>query len=144
MDSTDFEVIQKNLLEKQKLAVLATQSLNAPYVNLIAFCNTDNPRELLFSTLRSTSKYKNLKKNNKVSILFDNRKNDLSDFSKAITATAIGNACEVDKREYSDFYLAKFPHLEGFINKPDCALIMITVDKYIVVEKFKEKTTYIP
>jgi uncharacterized pyridoxamine 5'-phosphate oxidase family protein len=144
LDSTDFKYILKNLLESQQLAVLATQTHNMPYVNLIAFCNTDNPRELLFSTLKSTSKYKNLKKNNKVSILFDNRKNSISDFSKAITATGIGTACEVDKGEYRDFYLAKFPHLEGFLNNPDCALIMITVDKYILVEKFQEKTTYIP
>jgi general stress protein 26 len=144
MNSTDFRVYLKNFLKSQQLAVLATQSLNAPYANLIAFCNTDTTREILFATLKNTSKYKNLKKNNKVSVLFDNRKNNVSDFSKAITATAIGTAFEIDKRKYRDVYLAKFPYLEDFLNNPNCSLIMVTVDKYIVVENFKDKTTYIP
>jgi len=144
MDATDNNIFLKNLFESQQLAVLATQSENTPYTNLIAFCNTSTNRELLFATLKSTTKYQNLKKNNKVSILFDNRRNNISDFSKAITATAIGTARDVDKEEYRDLYLAKHPHLEDFLNNSDCALIMITVDKYIVVEKFQEKNTYKP
>jgi len=144
MDRTDNNIFLKNLFESQQLAVLATQSENTPYTNLIAFCNTSTNRELLFATFKSTTKYQNLKKNNKVSILFDNRRNNISDFSKAITATAIGTARDVDKEEFRDIYLAKHPHLEGFLNNSDCALIMIKVDKYIVVEKFQEKYTYKP
>jgi len=130
----------QNLLKSQQLAVLATQSRNNnPYTNLIAFSQTKKVKEILFGTLRSTAKYHNIKTNDKVSMLFDNRKNTPSDFSKAITVTAIGTAHEVDKQQYQDLFLSKHPHLDTFIKNKDCALMMVNVDKYIIVEKFQEK-----
>ena len=95
----------QKLLESQHLAVLATQSNTSPYTNLIAFSTTTTYRELLFATLKSTTKFQNIKTNKRVSILFDNRKNTSSDFSQAITATAIGTAREVDKQQYRDIFL---------------------------------------
>jgi len=135
----------RNLLKSQQLAVLATQSHNnIPYTNLIAFSQTKKVKEILFGTLRSTAKYHNIKTNNKVSMLFDNRKNTPSDFSKAITVTAIGTAHEVEKQQYQDLFLAKHPHLDNFIKNKDCALMMIIVDKYIIIENFQEKSTFKP
>jgi len=135
----------QNLLKSQQLAVLATLSHDdIPYTNLIAFSQTKKVKELLFGTLRATEKYHNIKKNNKVSMLFDNRKNTPSDFSQAIIATAIGTVHEVEKQQYQDIFLAKHPHLDNFIKNKDCALMMIIVDKYIIIENFQEKSTLKP
>jgi general stress protein 26 len=144
MNPSDPKSSLLKLLASQQLAVLATQSKNIPYANLIAFSPTTTNREILFATLRNTTKYQNLSTNKKVSLLFDNRKNNVSDFSQAITATAIGTVHEVDKQQYQDLFLAKHPHLEDFVKNIDCALMMIIVDKYIVVEQFQEKTSFTP
>ena len=131
----------KKFLKSQRLAVLATQNKNnIPYTNLIAFSQTDKEKELLFGTLRNTSKYLNIIKNNKVSILFDNRENSVSDFQNAITITAIGTAHEVDKQKNQINFFDKHPNLINFIKNKDCALMMINVEKYILVENFHEKT----
>ena len=143
------ELNQKVFLEKflksQRLAVIATQTQNnIPYTNLIAFSQTKKENELLFGTLRNTSKYRNIIINNKVSILFDNRANSVSDFQNAITITAIGTAHEVDKQQYQDKFLAKHPNLGNFIQNKDCALMLINVEKYILIENFQEKTKIKP
>ena len=135
----------KKFLKSQQLAVLATQNKNnIPYTNLIAFSQTKKENELLFGTLRNTSKYRNIIINNKVSILFDNRANSVSDFQNAITITAIGKAHEVDKQQYQDKFLAKHPNLGNFIQNKDCALMLINVEKYILIENFQEKTKIKP
>ena len=43
-----------NLLDEQNLAVLATQSQNHPYTNLIAFSPTDDYKSLIFATVSYT------------------------------------------------------------------------------------------
>ena len=135
------KVFLKKFLKSQRLAVIATQTQNnIPYTNLIAFSQTELENELLFGTLRNTSKYRNIIINNKVSILFDNRANSVSDFQNAITITAIGTAHEVDKQQYQDKFLAKHPNLGNFIQNKDCALMLINVEKYILIENFQEKT----
>jgi len=135
----------KKFLKSQQLAVLATQNKNnIPYTNLIAFSQTNKEKELLFGTLRNTSKYLNIISNNKVSILFDNRENSVSDFQNAITITAIGTAHEVDKKQYQDNFLAKHPNLSNFIQNTECALMMINVEIYILIENFQEKTIIKP
>ena len=144
MNVSYLKIFLQNFLKSQQLAVLATESKNTPYTNLIAFSLTTTYREILFPTLKNTTKYKNLKTNKKVSILFDNRKNNVSDFSQAVTTTAIGTAHEVNKEQYRDIFLARHPYLKDFLNDPDCALIKVIVDKYIVVEKFQEKTIIKP
>jgi nitroimidazol reductase NimA-like FMN-containing flavoprotein (pyridoxamine 5'-phosphate oxidase superfamily) len=129
----------KKFLKSQQLAVLATQNQNnSPYTNLIAFSQTNKDKELLFGTMKHTTKYNNIQKNNKVSILFDNRENTHLDFKKAKTVTAIGKAVEVDKKKYQDFLLEKHPNLERFIKNTDCALMMIVVDEYISIENFQK------
>jgi general stress protein 26 len=145
MAQTNLTNTLRTLLKSQQLAVLATLSHNnIPYTNLIAFSQTKKIKELLFGTLRSTTKYQNIEKNNNVSMLFDNRQNTFSDFSKAMAVTAIGTAHEIEKQQYQDLFLAKHPHLDNFIKNKDCALIMISVDKYIIVEKFQGKSMFIP
>jgi nitroimidazol reductase NimA-like FMN-containing flavoprotein (pyridoxamine 5'-phosphate oxidase superfamily) len=131
----------RNLLETQKLGVLATQNQGQPYCNLIAIAATGDLRHILFATNRATRKYANLRADPRVAVLTDNRKNEVSDFAEAAALTALGQAGELqgkERREMLKVYLERHPELENFVTAPECALLRIKVDKYVVVSRFQE------
>jgi nitroimidazol reductase NimA-like FMN-containing flavoprotein (pyridoxamine 5'-phosphate oxidase superfamily) len=140
-DTPETLALIRNLLESQKLAVLATQNHGQPYSNLIAIAATADLRHLLFATTRATRKYANLMADSRVALLVDNRKNEVVDFTAASALTALGNAWEVhggERQECLTVYLKKHPYLEEFAAAPACALLRVKVDKYIVVSRFQE------
>ena len=115
------------LFETQNLGVLATQSNGEPY--------------LVFTTRRGSRKYENLNADSRVAMLVDSRSNRSSDFQEAIAVTVIGRAEESRKTEENPLfgmYLSKHPQLREFAMSPDCALVKITVEKYLIVSKFEE------
>jgi len=134
----------KSLLETQPIGVLATVSDKVPYTNLIAFTPIANHKQLLFATLKTTSKYQNIQRNNQVSICFDNRQNNKTDFHQTTTITALGTAQEVTKKEYQAQFLEKHPYLSDFVDHQDCVIINVIVSKYIIVENFQQITTLVP
>ncbi len=127
------------LLKSQKFAVISTQGENAPYTNLISFVASNGIKNLVFATNKDTKKYQNIKSNSKVSILIDNRDNTESDIQKAIVVTGIGTAYELEKDVdfYKDLYLKKHPYLTNFVNTKKSVFIDIKINKYIVVNRFK-------
>ena len=131
----------QKLCKAQTLAVLCTHNRGGSYGSLVAFANTDDMREIVFATLRTTRKYDNLSSDKNVALLLDNRSNKTSDFRKATAATAMGKVREVTKRRnsrYLKLYLGKHPHLKEFVEAPSCALMVIAVDKYYVVNRFQQ------
>jgi len=62
-DIHQLRVTIKQILDSQRLAVLATQGDGSPYGSLVAFAATENMKNLLFATTRTTRKYANLLKN---------------------------------------------------------------------------------
>jgi nitroimidazol reductase NimA-like FMN-containing flavoprotein (pyridoxamine 5'-phosphate oxidase superfamily) len=140
-DSAETLALIRDLLQSQKLAVLSTQNHGQPYSNLIALAATDDLRHLLFATTRATRKYANLMADSRVAVLVDNRKNDAADFADAAALTALGKAWELqggERQRFLKVYLEKHPYLEEFVTLPTCALLRVTVDKYIVVSRFQE------
>ena len=130
-----------SLLASQSLAVLATQDHGQPYTSLMAFAATQDLKHLIFATTRATRKYTNLLADPRVSILVDSRANKPEDFSQAAAVTALGKAWELQGRERQDYlkiFLAKHPYLEEFASSPTCALLRVTVEKYILVTRFQE------
>lgn len=143
MDESQVRQKLSDLLVSQKLAVLATNSEGQPYNCLVAIAGTEDLKYLLFSTSRSTRKYRELKTDPRVSILIDNRSNMESDFDNAVAVTAIGRATETqgfDRDRFADIYIEKHPYLESFISSQGNALIRIEVKKY-VVSSFKDVNT---
>ena len=136
--------IKKNLqklCKTQTLAVLCTHNQSGSYGSLVAFANTDDLREIVFATLRTTKKYANLTGDKNVAMLLDNRSNKTSDFRKATAATVLGEVREVARRRNSrhlKLYLGKHPHLKEFIESPGCALMVMTVEKYYLVNRFQQ------
>lgn len=134
----------RNKIEKlfisQKLAVLATSNAGHPYTSLVAFWGTEDLKYIYFITPKTTRKFKNLSKDQRVSMLINSATNSDTDFHDAISVTATGISEEItgsQKEERLSHYLNRHPFLEEFAQSPSCALIRITVAAYYMVEKFQ-------
>ena len=130
----------KNLFSSQRLAVLATQSKEQPYANLVAFVAADDLKYLLFATTRGTRKYSNISDNPRVAMVMDNRSNQEADFHQAAAVTATGVVEEVEgseKETLLKLYLSRHPYLNDFVSSPTCALLRMNVETYYVVRQFR-------
>ena len=139
-ESTQLVQTLKALFSSQRLAILATEGKGQPYGNLVAFAATDDLKDLLFATTRSTRKYANLSGAPRAAMVIDNRTNEESDFHEAIAATATGIVREVEGSEKEPLlrrYLSKHPYLKGFVSSPTCALLRMNVETYYVVRRFQ-------
>jgi nitroimidazol reductase NimA-like FMN-containing flavoprotein (pyridoxamine 5'-phosphate oxidase superfamily) len=131
----------RELLTSQRLAVLSTQNQGQPYGNLVAYAVTSELKYLLFATSRATRKYANLLADSRVSLLIDNRSNEAADFAKAAAVTVLGQAWEMygaDRQQLLPVYLERHPYLRDFATSPNCALLRVKVEKYILVNRFQD------
>lgn len=139
-DTEALKKVIKDLFALENLAVIATQREGQPFTNLVAFSATDDLKHLVFATTRATRKYANLMADSRISMMIDNRQNQVSDFHKATAVAAIGRVDEVKGPEKADLmrlYLSKHSHLKAFATAPTCALMKLTVERYDVVSRFQ-------
>jgi nitroimidazol reductase NimA-like FMN-containing flavoprotein (pyridoxamine 5'-phosphate oxidase superfamily) len=147
-DTESIKSLLRELFREQQFAVLATREEDGqPYASLMAFAASDDLRQLLLVTSRSTRKFVNLRTEPRVSLLIDSRSRGESephqsaDIHEAVAVTVLGEAEEVAGAERHDLlteYLAKHPHLEGFATSPSCALVRVKVKSYYLVSRFQE------
>ena len=132
--------ILKELFTGQPLAVLATDAGSGPYTSLVAVAISSDLRQLYFATLRATRKWANLANNHHVSLLIDNRSNQVTDFSRAAAATVIGTAEELSGAELETglaIFLNRHPHLAEFTALPSCALFRVQIASIYLVTRFQ-------
>jgi len=132
-ESSQLQGLLRELFASQKFAALATEDSGKPHNCLVAFATTDDLRNLLFTTSRDTSKYRNILAESRVAILVDSRSNQDSDFRKAIAVTATGRAKEAKGKERDrllGIYLAKHPQLADFSNASENALVKVEIENY--------------
>lgn len=130
----------KQMLDSQKLAVLATQGDGRPYGSLVAFAATEDMKNLLFATTRATRKYANLLKNRGVAMVIDTRTNQTADFANAAAVTVLGDVEEIadhEQQELASIYLDKHPYLREFVESPTTTLLRVDVKTYIMVNRFQ-------
>ena len=130
------------LFNTQNLAVAATDMNGLPYTSLVAFAADTDLEYILFATFKDTRKFGNILRNEKISLLVDNRKNLNSDFHQTVAVTIEGKATILDmndesSKEFMELYLEKHGYLDSFLNSPNCALIRIDVEKYHFVSRFQ-------
>lgn len=133
----------RELLASQRLAVLATHQEGQPYCSLVGIAASDDLTSLLFATKRATRKFRNLATDDRVALMLDSRAKASSDFQGAVAVTAMGRVGEVSKEDSSGFltrYLDTHPDLRDFVLAPNCALLRVRVEKYVVVQHFQEVT----
>lgn len=131
----------KAFFQTQRLTVLATQEPGHPYLSLMAYILTDDLKYLVAATKRGTRKYSNIIKTPGVAFLVDNRTNQGSDFRNTLAVTGIGTAEEIkgpEKESLIKRFLETHPELDAFVRSPECALIKIKIDKYVIIHHFQE------
>lgn len=135
----------RSLLESQRLGVLSTHRTGQPYASLVAFGFTDDLSLLFFATPRSTRKFDNIAADDRVAMLIDSRSNAETDFHEARAVTVMGRAHEAagaDAASYKSLYLTRHPCLTNFLNAPTCAFMVMTVQRFVLVEQFQNVTEY--
>lgn len=139
-NSAESNDILKELCAGQPLAVLATDAGSCPYTSLVAVAVTPDLRQLFFATLRATRKWANLADNHHVSLLMDNRSNQVTDFSRAAAATILGSAEELRGAELETglaIFLRRHPHLAEFTASASCALFRVRISSIYLVTRFQ-------
>jgi nitroimidazol reductase NimA-like FMN-containing flavoprotein (pyridoxamine 5'-phosphate oxidase superfamily) len=127
-------------------AVLATASGNIPYTSLVAFALTSDGKSLLFATPKISTKYKNILKNKKVSLLIDSRSNLKKDYLGAESITIVGTAETVKKnaaaKVFAEVLAKKHPGLSDFIKSPKTALVLVKITACLHVSKFQQVSVW--
>lgn len=135
--STSIREYIEQALYSNKLAVLATVSDDQPHASLIAITPFNGFRQLIFATYRNTRKFRNLAVNCKVAVLIEGENEDRAGIQDGYVITAYGIAQELNMEENDkalQAHLLKYPELLSFTREPDCALLLVNVDNYQVVQ----------
>ena len=129
-----------DLFHHQLHAVLATADGGVPHASLVAFAASPDLRRLVFVTARATKKFRNLAASGTVALLIDNRTNTTSDVAEAMAVTVIGRAGEATGAEREGLLallLARHPALADFARAADTAVVAVTVERYLLVDRFQ-------
>jgi len=135
----------QSLLQSQLFGVLATQGVEYPYCSLVGYLVSEDAKSIYFPTIRETQKFRNICASPRVSLLVNNQTNQANDLLVAQALTVLGIATEVGQDCRDDvlaLYLKKYPSLKEFVTAPNCALIKIQVEKYILVTNFQQVVEY--
>jgi len=145
----EFSEIQdtiQGVLERNRLAVLATQLNGQPHTSLIAFTSFEGLRFLAFATYRSTLKYKSILEDRRVAILIEDRDGDAAGLSdQGLVLTAIGEAIKTsgeDRQAHIMKHLARHPELEKFLMSTDCEFVLVGIHSYQVVRGIDDVQRY--
>ena len=126
----------QRVLERNRLAVLATQRNGQPHASLIAFTPLEGLRFLAFATYRDTLKYESIREDRRVAILIEDREGDARRSDRRLVLTAVGEAIktpEEDRQAHIVTHLARHPDIERFLSSPDCEFVRVAVHAYQVV-----------
>ena len=137
-----------NAIDKDQLhAVLATELDGQPYTSMIAYALSPDKKGIVFATPPKTQKYKNILKNNRVSLLIDTRSNTEKDYMSAESLTILGNAIPVRKGEkwskLAGVLIRKHPNLNEIIHSPETKLIFVKITRCIHVTRFQTVSEWI-
>jgi nitroimidazol reductase NimA-like FMN-containing flavoprotein (pyridoxamine 5'-phosphate oxidase superfamily) len=136
----------KRLDRTQRHAVLATSLNDRPHASLMAFALTPDGRGLLLATPKGTTKYRNIAKNSRVSLVIDNRENTSGDYLNAEALTIFGRAREVRQKQartaLAGVLARKHPALREFVDAPTTALILVRIERCLHIGRFQTVTLW--
>jgi nitroimidazol reductase NimA-like FMN-containing flavoprotein (pyridoxamine 5'-phosphate oxidase superfamily) len=132
----------KKLNAKTLYAVLATAHDDVPYTSLVAYAFDYEEKAFMFLTPRNTTKYVNIIKNPKVSLLIDTRVNTDEDYLSGEAFTVLGKAAVLRaskrKERLLTTFLNKHPKLMDFSKERNTAIIVVDIYRCFKVTKFQE------
>ena len=145
MDRADISALVRSLLESERFAVLSTVSASGPRCSLVAFWAAEDLSHAVFATMRSSRKFASIGADGRVSMLFDDRANAVTDVRRAAAVGAVGFAREiVDRQRWSgltESLVAKHPDLRSFVDEPDCVLVRVDFESFQVVTELQNVET---
>ena len=130
----------KHVLQSQLYGVLATSYDNQPYMSLLAFVASNDIKSIYVATGRSTHKFQNVNKNEKIAFFIDTRENNNFDVRSAYALTVFGKAKAIDKNEIKhikQLYLSKHPQLDSFIHSQNVEFLRLKISLFSFVERFQ-------
>lgn len=133
--------IVRSLCAMQPLAILATQALEQPYCNLVAFTAADDLKSLLIATPSGTAKYSNMLRHPAVALLIDSRCGGAPDFTGGIAVNCLGRAVPVSAQELESArqrHFTRHAALRTHFESPDCAMVRIEIDRYIIARGVRD------
>ena len=128
------------LLKETRLGVLATEGADGPYTSLVGVAPLDGCDRIAFATERGTTKYTNLKRNPRASIMLDTRAAQGEDLDTVTAITVVGRAGEIsdELRSRARGLLEKrLPQLTAFLAEGECAVMTLDVEWCRVVSGFQ-------
>ena len=135
-ESSNIQDTILHVLERNRLAVLATQRDGQPHASLVAFTPLEGMRFLAFATYRETIKCDNIAQDPRVAILVEDRELDATYPGQRLVVTALGAAIETPEAErhaHIAKHLARHPELQSFLSTSECVFIRVAVRAYQVV-----------
>jgi nitroimidazol reductase NimA-like FMN-containing flavoprotein (pyridoxamine 5'-phosphate oxidase superfamily) len=142
---TDRKAIEqiRTIFNQQSFGVLSTQKQGRPYASLVGFHATEDLKNIIFLTPRTTRKFDHIVHCSNVAILVNNSRNQADDFFKAasVTATGVAQVPEGSRKEtLLSFFLDRHPNLLKFSKDTTTALVCIRVSTYYLVNRFQDVT----
>jgi nitroimidazol reductase NimA-like FMN-containing flavoprotein (pyridoxamine 5'-phosphate oxidase superfamily) len=130
----------KAILQKTRFGVLATDQKGAPYTTLVAFAVDKKLKNFYFITSKNTRKFYNIQKNNKVSLLIDDRDMHPGQTFRitAITVTGFAEIVSRPSKKVVNSYISKYPELEEFSKSEATMFLQVKTEKLILVTRFQE------
>ena len=144
-DPSEIQETIRRVLERNRLAVLATQRNGQPHASLIAFTPLEGLRFIAFATYRDTLKYASIREDQRVAILIEDRMGDNSQSDRRLVVTAVGEADrtpEENQQAHIVEHLARHPDLERFLSSPDCEFVRVAIHAYQVVSSIEDVQWY--
>ena len=131
----------RDLLEREKLAVLATEGDAGPHASLVAFTAGPEIGTIWFATERDTRKYEALLRTGRTTLLIDSRARTGLDIAAGRAVTITGRGTEASAEEATairELHLARHPYLEPFLSPETSAFIRIEMEACSLVLGFSE------
>lgn len=140
----DIKQSLRELFHSQYFMVLATTGDSRPHTSLVSFATTHDLEWFYFATPRSTQKFANISNDCRVSLLIDNRGNEIKDIATAMAVTVDGIAEEIANSEREsriELYLEKNPAMREFLQSPNTVFVKVKALRYRVVTQFQNVVT---
>lgn len=133
------------ILNQQIQCVLATVKNNQPYQHMMAFAFSEDLSRIYLATYMDTRKFRNMRSNHSVSLLWDNRSGSAEDHVDGLSLIASGNAELVARdsiNNVGEMLLTRNPALKVLLEDESCRLFVIMINGYQWTKGYQEVFRY--
>ena len=131
----------QTILETARFAVLATQDCGQPHASLVAMTPIRANCSILFATYRSTRKFANLSRSNRVALFIGDQIANHSESESPSVLTTHGIASEAPLARHDELackHAERHPQLAEMLDSMDCALVLVRITAYEIVQSIDQ------